>query len=107
MSDRGMKKWAPYKSLNEQWEVLDNLSASEELVERPTISNEVAEEINDKLVNYNGEELEFYYYKKGRILKEKSTIKKIDAFERKIYLNNGIKILLKDLVGLKQPILHL
>lgn len=107
MSDRGMKKWAPYKSLNEQWEVLDNLSASEKLVERPTISNEVAEEINDKLVNYNGEELEFYYYKKGRILKEKSTIKKIDAFERKIYLNNGIKILLKDLVGLKQPILHL
>ena len=107
MSDRGMKKWAPYKSLNEQWEVLDNLSASEELIERPTISNEVAEEINDKLVNYNGEELEFYYYKKGRILKEKSTIKKIDAFERKIYLNNGIKILLKDLVGLKQPILHL
>ena len=101
MSDRGMKKWAPYKSLNEQWEVLDNLSASEELVERPTISNEVAEEINDKLVNYNGEELEFYYYKKGRILKEKSTIKKIDAFERKIYLNNGMKILLKDLVGLK------
>ena len=101
MSDRGMKKWAPYKSLNEQWEVLDNLSASEELVERPTISNEVAEEINDKLVNYNGEEFEFYYYKKGRILKEKSTIKKIDAFERKIYLTNGVKILLKDLVGLK------
>ena len=101
MSDRGMKKWAPYKSLNEQWEVLDNLSASEELIERPTISSEVAEEINDKLVNYNGEELEFYYYKKGRILKEKSTIKKIDAFERKIYLTNGVKILLKDLVGLK------
>ncbi len=101
MSDRGMKKWAPYKSLNEQWDVLDNLSASEQKVERPTISNEVAEEINDKLVNYNGEELEFYYYKNGKILKEKSTIQKIDAFERKIYLTNGVKILLKDLVGLK------
>lgn len=101
MSDRGMKKWAPYKSLNEQWDVLDNLSASEQKVERPTISNEVAEEINDKLVNYNGEELEFYYYKSGKILKEKSTIQKIDAFERKIYLTNGVKILLKDLVGLK------
>ena len=25
MSDRGMKKWAPYKSLNEQWETLDAL----------------------------------------------------------------------------------
>ena len=101
MSDRGMKKWAPYKSLNEQWEVLDNLSASEELVERPTISNEVAEEINDKLVNYNGEELEFYYYKKGRILKEKSTIKKIDALNKKLILDNRIIIYLKDLIGLR------
>ena len=79
MSDRGMKKWAPYKTLNEQWSTLEELHKNEERVERPTISNEVAEEINDKLVNYNGEELEFYYYKNGRILKEKSTIKKIDA----------------------------
>ncbi len=101
MSDRGMKKWAPYKTLNEQWSTLEELHKNEEKVERPTISNEVAEEINDKLVNYNGEELEFYYYKNGRILKEKSTIKKIDAMERKIYLTNGVKILLKDLVGLK------
>ena len=101
MSDRGMKKWAPYKTLNEQWSTLEELHKNEERVERPTISNEVAEEINDKLVNYNGEELEFYYYKNGRILKEKSTIKKNDAMERKIYLTNGVKILLKDLVGLK------
>ena len=101
MSDRGMKKWAPYKSLNEQWEVLDRLHEKEERIERPTISNEVAEEINDKLVNYDGQEYEFYYYKSGRILKEKSTIKKIDPMERKIYLDNGVKILLKDLVGLK------
>lgn len=101
MSDRGMKKWAPYKTLNEQWSTLEELHKNEERVERPTISNEVAEEINDKLVNYNGEELELYYYKNGRILKEKSTIKKIDAMERKIYLTNGVKILLKDLIGLK------
>ena len=101
MSDRGMKKWAPYKSLQEQWEVLDNLHEKEERIERPTISNEVAEEINDKLVNYDGQEYEFYYSKNGRILKEKSTIKKIDPMERKIYLDNGVKILLKDLVGLK------
>lgn len=101
MSDRGIKKWAPYKSLNEQWDTLDNLHKSEECVEKPLISNEVAEEINDKLVNYQGEELEFYYYKRGRILKEKSTIKKIDALNRKLYLSNGIIISLKDLVGLR------
>ena len=101
MSDRGIKKWAPYKTLQEQWSTLDDIHESEQLVEKPKLSSEQAEEINDKLVNYDGEELEFYYYKKGRILKEKSTIKKIDAFERKIYLTNGVIISLKDLVGLK------
>ena len=101
MSDRGMKKWAPYKTLQEQWSTLDSISESEERVEKPKISNEEAEEINDKLVNYHGQELTFYYYKSGRVLKEKSTIKKIDAFGRKIILDNRVVILLKDLVGIK------
>lgn len=101
MSDRGMKKWAPYKTLEDQWSTLDNLYKSEEKVEKPLISNEVAEEINNKLVNYQGQEYEFYYYKSGRILKEKSTIKKIDAFNRNLLLTNGIKISLRDLIGIK------
>ena len=96
-----MKKWAPYKSLNEQWETLDALHEKEERVERPTISNEVAEEINEKLVNYNGQEYEFYYYKNGKILKEKSTIKKIDALNKKLILNNSVVINIKDLIGVK------
>lgn len=101
MSDRGMKKWAPYKTLEEQWTTLDSLAESTEKVEKPKISNEEAEEINDKLVNYHGQELVFYYYKNGRVLKEKSTIKKIDAFDRKIILDNRVVILFKDLVGIK------
>lgn len=101
MSDRGMKKWAPYKTLQEQWTTLDQLHASEEKVEKPKLSNEEAEEINDKLVNYHGQELEIFYYKNGRVLKEKSTIKKIDAFERKLILDNNKVIYLKDLVGLR------
>ena len=101
MSDRGMKKWAPYKTLQEQWSTLDRLYESEEKVEKPRISNEEAEEINEKLVNYHGQELEIFYYKNGRILKEKSTIKKIDAFERKLILDNYKIIYLKDLIGLR------
>ena len=101
MSDRGMKKWAPYKTLEDQWSTLDNLYKSEEKVEKPLISNEVADEINGKLVNYQGQEYELYYYKNGKILKEKSTIKKIDAFNRNLLLTNGIKISLRDLIGIK------
>ena len=100
MSDRGMKKWAPYKSLNEQWDTLDKMS-EEEYIEKPKISNEEAEEINEKLVNYSGEEYTFYFYKRGKILKEKTTIKEIDVFNHKLILDNGVSIPLKDLVGIK------
>ena len=95
-----MKKWAPYKSLNEQWDVLEKMS-EEEYVEKPTISNEEAEEINEKLVNYEGQEYTFYHYKRGKVLKEKTTIKKIDVFNHKLIFNNGVSISLKDLVGIK------
>lgn len=101
MSDRGMKKWAPYKSLQEQWEVLDKISEEQERVERPILSEEQAEEINQVLVEYHGQELEFYYFKRNKILKEKSTIKKIDAFNKLIILNNKVIINIKDLVGIK------
>lgn len=96
-----MKKWAPYKSLNEQWSSLDDIHNKEKLIEKPKISSEEAEAINDILVNYHGQELEFTYYKKGMLLKEKGTIKKIDTLDRKIVLDNKIIIYLKDLVGIK------
>ncbi len=101
MSDRGMKKWAPYKTLDGQWDKLEQLHQSEDKIEKPRISNEMAEEINDILVNYHGQELEFFYYKNGRILKEKSTIKKIDAYSKKLILDNTSIIYLKDLIGIK------
>lgn len=101
MSERGMKKWAPYKSLPEQWSTLDDIDRKEKNIEKPKISNEMAEEINEILTNYHGQELTFVYFKKGQLLEEKSTIKKIDAFERKIILSNQKIIYLKDLVELK------
>ena len=57
MSDRGIKKWAPYKSLPEQDFTLKGHKEKEEKIEKPTISSEFAEEINNILVNYHGETL--------------------------------------------------
>ena len=102
MSGRGMKKWAPYKSLKEQWETLDNVHQEEEKVVKPTISNEEAESINEILTNYHGQELTIIYFRNGKILEEKSTIKKIDAFEKKIYLVNRKVINMHDLVDIKE-----
>ena len=47
MSGRGIKAWAPYKSLKEQWSTLDDVHEQEQKVEKPTISSDEAEEINE------------------------------------------------------------
>lgn len=102
MSGRGMKKWAPYKSLKEQWSTLDNVHQEEEKIEKPTISNEEAEAINEILVNYHGQEVTIKYFRNGQILEEKSAIKKIDAYDKKIYLTNRRVISMHDLLDIKE-----
>lgn len=100
MSGRGIKAWAPYKSLKEQWSTLDDVHEQKEKVEKPTISSEEAEEINELLVNYHGQEVIIEYYRNGKIIKEESVVRKIDSFEKKIYLTNRKVINFKELVSL-------
>ena len=100
MSDRGIKKWNPYRTLNEQDFTLAEHKNKEEKIEKPTISTEFAEEINEILVNYHGEILEIEYYKNGRIIKVKGTLKKIDPYERKIILSTKKIIMLSDITSI-------
>ena len=102
MSERGMKKWAPYKSLNEQEHYLNKLHKDNEKVEKPKISSDVAEEINKILVNYHGEELVITFYKNERIQCINSIIKKIDAENKKIVLPDRKTIYFVELIGLER-----
>ena len=101
MSDRGMKKWAPYKTLKEQWSSLNEIEDKTQVSSKPELSEDKMEEINEILVNYYGQTVEVSYFKRGYVYKEKSAIKKIDAYERKLYLSNGKIISLLDLVDIR------
>ena len=100
MSDRGIKKWAPYKTLDAQDFTLKKQKESEEKIEKPKISADFAEEINEILVNYHGEELTIKYYKNGKVIEVVDRIKRIDAFERKLYLFSKKTILINDIVSI-------
>ena len=100
MSERGMKKWAPYKSLNEQEQYLNKLHKDNEKVEKPVISSDEAEEINEILVNYQGEELLITFYRNEKIQSITSIIKKIDVENKKIVLPDRKTILFTELIGL-------
>lgn len=102
MSDRGIKKWAPYKTLEEQDFTLKSHKEKEEKIEKPTISAEFAEEINEILVNYSGELLHIKYYKNGKILEINERIKRIDPYEKKLVLFSKRSIMITDIVFIER-----
>jgi hypothetical protein len=89
MSDRGMKKWAPFASLIEQSICLEEMKFAKNKIEKPKISNEIAEKINAILTHYQGQEVTITYYYDGYIYKVKDIIKSINQYNRKIILSSG------------------
>ena len=102
MSERGMKKWAPYKSLVEQEKYLKKAQDDNQKVSRPTISSDEAEIINEILVNYQGEELIITYWRNDKINTMSSILKKIDIDNKKIVLPERKTIYFSELINLER-----
>jgi hypothetical protein len=101
MSDRGMKKWLAYRSLVEQNPSNENNYAKREKIEKPLISQDEAENINNILTKYEGETLIVLFYRNGKIFEEEIIIKKIDLNERKLVLTNRRVIHFSEIVNLR------
>ena len=102
MSERGMKKWAPYKSLNEQEDYLKKLHNKQEKVERPSISSDEADNINEILVNYHGEELLIEYWRNDKINTVSYILSKIDPVNKKIVLPLRKTIYFSELIRIER-----
>ena len=102
MSERGMKKWAPYKSLIEQEKYLKKASQNNEKQVRPQISTDEAEQINEILVNYQGEELEITYWRNEKLNTITSILVKIDPENKKIVLPERRTIYFKELISIER-----
>lgn len=89
MSDRGMKKWAPFSSLIEQSICLEKMRFERNKIEKPKIANEVAQKINAILVNYHGQEVTIKYFYDGYLYEIKTIIKYISKQQRKLILEEG------------------
>ena len=101
MSDRGIKKWAPYRSLPEQAPSLEKVYDDNKVMEKPIMSDEVKEEINEILQNYHGQELLIKYYRGQRIYSLTSLIKKIDVQNQRLLLE-GKNVLFSELISISE-----
>lgn len=78
MSDRGMKKWLPYKSLTEQGGYLSEIIARKSVEEQPIPMEDEAEKIDSFLRSYEGGEIELRYFVSGHVHSCKGVPDKID-----------------------------
>ena len=102
MSDRGMKKWNAYKTLEDHMPAVQRTVDKRYKVNKPQISSEEAEIINYHLVNYHGEEVVITYYENNEIHEISTTIKKIVPENREIVLPDKSKIKFINLLGIKE-----
>lgn len=89
MSNRGMKKWAPFSSLVEQSTILEKMFYEKGKKDKPSISAERAAKINQILSNYQGETLKISYYYDGYVYQIISPIKRVDTYNRKLIFEEG------------------
>ncbi len=84
--ERGMVKYAPYKSLTAQSDFLAKMRTKKAYIEKPLISYDKAEEINRALVEYDGRPITLVYWVNGQIERISGHIRKIDPTFHAIYI---------------------
>lgn len=90
MSDRGMKKWAPYSSLIEQATCLEEMKYQRNKIERPILTEDRKEKINYTLQSYQkGQIVKIEFFNDGYLYFINTTIKRIDLENKKLILEHG------------------
>ena len=100
MSDRGMKKWAPYSSLIEQATCLEEMKYQRNKIAKPVLTEDRIEKINYILQSYQkGQIIKIKFYNDGYLYEIETTIKRIDLENRVLVLENG-KLKLENLIDI-------
>ena len=90
MSDRGMKKWAPFSSLIEQATCLEEMKYQRNKISKPILTDDQIEKINYVLQSYQkGKIVKIKFFHDGYLYIINTSIKKIDLDNKVLVLENG------------------
>ena len=99
--DRGMVKWAPYKSLPEQEDYLEKMEEEKNKVDKPLLSDDELIELDTKLSTYNrGYPISIEYYDYGFIKTVDDYLDYIDTINKRIVLKNRMSIPVSNVLSL-------
>lgn len=101
LRDRGMVKWAPYKSLPEQEDYLEKMEKEKNKVDKPLLSDDELIELDTKLSTYNrGNPISIEYYDNGFIKTVDDYLDYIDTINKRIVLKNRMSIPVSNVLSL-------
>ncbi len=90
MSDRGMKKWAPFSSLIEQATCLEQMKYERNKIPKPVLTDDQKEKIEYVLQSYQkGQSVKIKFYNDGYLYIIETQIKRIDIENRCLVLTKG------------------
>jgi hypothetical protein len=100
MSDRGMKKWAPFSSLIEQATCLEAMKYQRNKIEKPKLTEDQMDKINFTLQSYKkGQVIKIKFYNDGYLYVTDCQIKRIDLDNRILVLDKG-KLRFSDIIDI-------
>ena len=103
MSERGMKKWAPYSSLIEQATCLEEMKYKRNKIEKPVLEDDQIEKINYILSNIKrGQSLKIKFFYDGYFYNIESVFKRVDVENHQLILEDG-KLNLSQLIDIENP----
>lgn len=84
MSERGMKKWAPFASLIEQKSTIEKMRQQRNKQSKPRLSQEAAEALNAALQQSLGKKIKVRFFYQNTIYIETFTVTKLDEDNKKL-----------------------
>ncbi|NCA96967.1 MAG: hypothetical protein EOM77_02120 [Bacteroidia bacterium] len=90
MTTRGMKKWRPFASLEEQKPSLQQMKHEKGKVSKPLISSEQAEKIDGCLHDFHNRLFKITFYDSGYVLDVEEPILQVDCLNRQIRTDNRV-----------------
>ena len=83
-----MVKWAPFATIPEQHESLNQFKQDQNKIEKPILSDDQLNELNDTLIlkMFHEPNIEVSYFEDGYIQKKTGQIHKVDTLEQKLHM---------------------
>lgn len=102
MNDRGIVKWAPFNSVINGNQLLDEINYERNRISKPVLSEEQIADLEENIITAYSEKsiINLYFYKNGCINIINGQITKLEPVNKIITINNKTRIYFNNIIDI-------